>query len=84
METKSHLKILTNEDTLCLMTFLVDVLVIFNRYQQTIQSNRVSVWDLVEHTKSLVDKLQSLSSINLVGGRTWKLMYAVETLYESG
>ncbi|KAL5245424.1 hypothetical protein ACI65C_012834 [Semiaphis heraclei] len=51
-----------------IVTFLADVLAIFSRYQQTIQSDKITVLDLVKHTESVINKIKSLSSINLVGG----------------
>ncbi|KAL4084422.1 hypothetical protein QTP88_028244 [Uroleucon formosanum] len=39
-----------------------------HRYQQTIQSDKITVLDLVKHTESVINKIKSLSSINLIGG----------------
>lgn len=44
------------------------MLAVFSRYQQTIQSDKITVLDLLKHTQSIVNKLKSLNSINLVGG----------------
>jgi len=67
-ESNGFLLLLTNKDTIFLLAFLADVLVIFSRYQQTIQSDKITVLDLVKYTESVVNKIKSLSSINLVGG----------------
>jgi len=50
------------------LAFLADVLALFSRCQQTIQSDKITVLDLVKFTKSIVNKLKKLSSVNLVGG----------------
>ncbi|KAL5236954.1 hypothetical protein ACI65C_007170 [Semiaphis heraclei] len=67
-ESNGFLLLLTNKDTIFLLAFLADVLAIFSRYQQTIQSDKITVLDLVKHTESVINKIKSLSSINLVGG----------------
>ncbi|KAL4107180.1 hypothetical protein QTP88_017563 [Uroleucon formosanum] len=67
-ESNGFLLLLTNKDTIFLLAFLADVLAIFSRYQQTVQSDKITVLDLVKHTESVINKIKSLSSINLVGG----------------
>jgi len=67
-ESNRFLLLLTNKDFIYLLAFLADVLTIFSRYQQSIQSDTITVLDLVKHTESVVNKIKSLSSINLVGG----------------
>ncbi|KAL4122559.1 hypothetical protein QTP88_014865 [Uroleucon formosanum] len=67
-ESNGFLLLLTNKDNIFLLAFLADVLAIFSRYQQTIQSDKITVLDLVKHTESVINKIKSLSSINLVGG----------------
>ncbi|KAL4132410.1 hypothetical protein QTP88_009564 [Uroleucon formosanum] len=67
-ESNGFLLLLTNKDTIFLLAFLADVLAIFSRYQRTIQSDKITVLDLVKHTELVINKIKSLSSINLVGG----------------
>jgi hypothetical protein len=67
-ESKGFLLLLTNKDTIYLLAFLANVLVVFSRYQKTIQSDKITVLDLVKHTESVVNKLKSLNLINLVSG----------------
>jgi len=67
-EAKGYLILLTNKNNIYLLAFLADVLALFSRYQQTIQSDKITVLDLVKCTKSIVNKLKKLSSVNLVGG----------------
>lgn len=44
-EAKSYLILLIDKNTLHLLTFLVVVLAVFSRYQQSIQSDRITVLD---------------------------------------
>lgn len=66
-EAKGYFTLLTNKDTVYLLAFLADVLATFSRYQQTIQSDKITVLGLMKHTKSIANKIHSLKSVNLIG-----------------
>lgn len=54
-ESKRFLKFLTNIDNLRLLCFLADTLLIFSRYQQTIQSDFITILDLTKGQSLLLN-----------------------------
>lgn len=62
------LKFLTDIDNLQIIAFLADVLAVFSRYQQKLQSDSCTIVDVVQHTQKVTTKLRSLSTTPLLGG----------------
>jgi hypothetical protein len=51
-----------------LLCFLTDTLLVFSRYQQTIQSDFITILDLTKETEFVVKRLRTLCINNLLGG----------------
>ncbi|XP_025204369.1 E3 SUMO-protein ligase KIAA1586-like isoform X1 [Melanaphis sacchari] len=63
-----HFKFLTHEYNIRLMAVLADVLYIFSRYQQQLQSDDLNVISMDEKTMYIINKIEMLKSTPLIGG----------------
>lgn len=52
-----HFQFLTQEYRICFISFLSDVLLIFLRYQQQLQSDDLNLISMEEKTKQIIDKI---------------------------
>lgn len=59
---------LTDKNNLELLSFLADILLVFSRFQKSLQKDDTSLLDMMEYVKSVCAKLKSLSSTPLLGG----------------
>jgi len=64
-----HFKFLTHEYNIRLMAVLADVLYIFSRYQQQLQSDDLNVISMDEKTMYIINKIEMLKSTPFIEGR---------------
>ena len=79
-ECRGFLKFLLTEDNLLLLSFLVDCLFVFKRYQKNLQSNDITLVDMEQATKTTQVRLEAMRETPLVGGWVEALQSQVQKL----
>ncbi len=67
-ECNGYYRFLTNEENLCLMAHLADILSVFSHYQKKLQADTLTIVQLPKLTKSVKEQLENLKNTALIGG----------------
>ncbi|CAB4024767.1 E3 SUMO- ligase KIAA1586-like isoform X4, partial [Paramuricea clavata] len=67
-EAAGFLSFLTKKDNLDLLTFIADLLFVFSRYQQQLQSDSATLIDMDRYTSNVKAKVLGLKETALLGG----------------
>lgn len=78
-EAKGFYKLLTEKSNLTLLAFISDVLQVFSRFQKTLQSNHITILDMMQQKEKFCTKIKKLQNEPLLGGWLCALNEGIET-----